>query len=208
MTNLISGPSLVAFLRRYGLALGVMLAMATVAVGSAYQSGKQIPIAYAAQADYFLKLEGVDGESQDSQHQGTIEINSWSWGASNAGITRGSTGGGGGSGKASFQDISFMAGASKASPKLMLAAASGKHFPKATLMVRKSGTDRGDYYTITLSDVVVTAYGNSGTGGAEPSDQFSLNYAKIEFEYKPMNSAGTTDAPIKAGWNVKANKGI
>jgi len=58
-----------------------------------------------AAVDMFLKIDGVEGESKDQKHPGTIEIESFSWGMSNPG-THGS-GGGGGTGKASFSDLSF-----------------------------------------------------------------------------------------------------
>ena len=41
--------------------------------------------AAAASADYFLKIEGVDGESKDDKHKGEIEILSYSWGATRTG---------------------------------------------------------------------------------------------------------------------------
>ena len=53
--------------------------------------------------DMFLKIEGINGESQDAKHKGEIDVLSWSWGASQSATTH--MGGGGGSGKASFQDI-------------------------------------------------------------------------------------------------------
>src|SRR5205823_347944 len=68
-----------------------------------------------AQVDYFLKLKGIDGESTDATHKGQIDIKSWSIGVTNRGSHE--TGGGGGTGKASFQDIHFVAPMSKASPK-------------------------------------------------------------------------------------------
>ena len=40
--------------------------------------------AASAAADYFLKLEGVKGESKADKHKGEIEIQSFSWGASRA----------------------------------------------------------------------------------------------------------------------------
>jgi len=49
--------------------------------------------AYAASADYFLKIDGVDGESSDDKHKNQIDILSWSWGASNSGSM--ASGGGG-----------------------------------------------------------------------------------------------------------------
>ena len=66
-------------------------------------------------SDYLLEIEGVKGESQDDKHKETIEISSFSWGLSNAGSFQ--SGGGGGAGKANFQDIHFTTTVSKASPK-------------------------------------------------------------------------------------------
>jgi len=41
-----------------------------------------------------------------------------------------------------------------------------------------------------------------------PVDQFSLNFAKVEKEYKPQKADGSLDSPIKAGWDLKANKKV
>ena len=76
-----------------------------------------------AAVDYFLKIDGIDGESVDSKHAGAIEPLSFSWGLSQAGSF--ATGGGAGAGKVQFQDFHFTSNTSKASPKLMLACASG-----------------------------------------------------------------------------------
>ncbi len=34
-----------------------------------------------AAIDYFLKIDGIDGESQDDKHKNEIDLDSWSWGA-------------------------------------------------------------------------------------------------------------------------------
>ena len=31
--------------------------------------------------DYFLKIDGIEGESQDAKHKGEIEVESFGWGA-------------------------------------------------------------------------------------------------------------------------------
>ena len=76
-----------------------------------------------AQADFFLKIDTIDGESTKDGHKGEIEIESWSWGEANSG-THGS-GGGGGAGKVAMQDMHFTVTYGKASPKLFLACATG-----------------------------------------------------------------------------------
>ena len=117
------------------------------------------------------------------------------------------SGGGGGAGKVQMQDFNFSARMSKASPNLMLACASGKHFKSAVLTARKAGKPQAEFLTFSLSDVLVSAY---QTGGAEgevvPMDSVSLNFSKIQVEYKQQNPDGSLGASIKAGWDVKQNK--
>ena len=75
--------------------------------------------------DYFLKIDGIEGESQDSKHKNEIHLESWSWGEQQMGTH--SAGGGGGAGKVSMNDFSFAMKVNKASPKLLLSCASGAH---------------------------------------------------------------------------------
>jgi type VI secretion system secreted protein Hcp len=43
--------------------------------------------------DALLKLEGIDGESEDAEHPKAIEIESWEWGATQSGVHLGTSGG-------------------------------------------------------------------------------------------------------------------
>src|SRR5512140_2425488 len=90
-----------------------------------------------ASVDYFLKIEGIEGESEDSEHKGWIDVLSWSWGETQTGTM--AYGGGGGGGKVSMQDFHFVMRVCKASPKLLEACASGQHYGSATLEARKAG---------------------------------------------------------------------
>lgn len=157
-------------------------------------------------SDYLLEIDGIKGESSDSKHKGTIEIDSFSWGATNSGSH--ASGGGGGSGKVSFQDLHFTTSVNKASPLLMLSCATGKHIKKAVLFVRKAGGDQQDYYKVTMEDLLVSSYQSGGHAGgnAIPTDQFSLNFTKIEFAYKPQKADGSLDSEILHKYDVKQNK--
>jgi type VI secretion system secreted protein Hcp len=159
-----------------------------------------------AVVDYFLKIGDIEGESADSKHKGEIDIESWSWGASQH-ATSGS-GGGGGAGKVHMQDLHFVMKMNKASPKLMLACATGKHYDKAVLTLRKAGGGQQEYAKITLGHVLVSSYqtGGSAQGDIVPLEQVSLNYDTIEMEYKDQKGDGTLGAATKAGWNQKENK--
>jgi len=157
-------------------------------------------------SDYLLEIDGIKGESSDSKHPGTIEVESFSWGETNSGAH--STGGGGGAGKVHFQDLHFTTSVNKSSPLLALACATGQHIKKAVLFVRKQGGDQQEYYTITMSDLLVSSYqsGGHGSGNSVPTDQCSLNFTTIKFEYKPQKPDGSLDSAVTAGYDLKQNK--
>jgi type VI secretion system secreted protein Hcp len=165
-----------------------------------------IPSADAASVDYFLKIDGIEGESTSDRHKGEINIKSFSWGASNAGSA--SAGGGGGAGKVSFQDISFSKVLDKSSPKLMLATATGEHIKQVVLTGEASGKKGQQFLQIKLTDVLVSSYQQSGGSGEVPTDSFSLSFAKIEFKYHPMNPDGSLGTPVTGGWDIKENKKV
>jgi len=156
--------------------------------------------------DYFLRIDGVAGESLDAKHKGEIDVESWSWGEANP-APPGGGGGGGAAGKVQMQDFNFTAKVSTASPNLMLACASGKHFKSAVLTARKAGKSQQEFLTFSLSDVLVSAYQAGGAEGeVVPGDSVSLNFAKIQVEYKAQNPDGSLGESIKGGWDVKQNK--
>lgn len=154
--------------------------------------------------DYFLKIDGIDGESGDKKHKDEIQLESFSWGEVQTGAS--AAGGGGGAGKVDMQDFHFVMSVNKASPKLFLACANGEHIKKAVLTCRKSGKEQQEYMKWTMSDMLVSSYQTGGSSGATiPTDQVSLNFSKIEVEYKPQKPDGSLDSPITAGWNLKEN---
>jgi len=161
-----------------------------------------------AAVDYFLKIDTIEGESTDDKHKGEIDLESWSWGETNSGTHAG--GGGGGAGKVSMQDFHFVMKINKASPKLMLACATGEHIPKAVLVCRKAGTQQQEFLKVTMSDLLVSSYQTGGSGHSDiiPTDQISLNFSKLEFEYKEQKPDGSLGGAVKAGYDLKANKKV
>ena len=147
--------------------------------------------------DAFLKIEGVEGESTDRAHKGEIEISSFSWGVSNTGT--GTVGGGSGAGKAVVEDFSFTMPLSKASPSLMLACATGRHFPTATITCRKAGgSQQLEFLKIKLQDILVSSYSTGGTDTGQqpdetPHDSLSLSFVKIDFLYTAEQTSETSD---------------
>jgi type VI secretion system secreted protein Hcp len=173
---------------------------------SASEALFEIPSADAAAVDYFLKVDGIDGESTNSRHGGEIEIESFSWGATQSGT--GATGGGGGAGKVSFQDLHFTTKTSKASPKLMLACATGEHIKQVVLTGEVSGKKGQKFLEIKMEDVLVSSFQQGGSVDSYQTESISMNFAKIMFTYYPVNPDGSLGAPVSGGWDIKENKQV
>jgi type VI secretion system secreted protein Hcp len=158
-----------------------------------------------ATVDYFLKIDGIEGESRDDKHKDEIEIESFSWGETQTGSF--AVGGGAGAGKVSMQDFYFTMLVNKASPALFLACAQGDHIKNAILTCRKAGKKQQEFLKFTLSNVLISSFQIGGTGGVVPSDQISLNFAKIEVEYKEQDATGKLTGSITKWFDLKSMKG-
>jgi type VI secretion system secreted protein Hcp len=140
--------------------------------------------------DMFLDLGPVKGESRDKVHAGKIDILAWAWGVSNSGS--GHVGGGIGSGKADFQDISITKYVDLSSSELLKSVSLGKHFPEAKIIVRKAGGDaKLEYYSIAMKDVMVTSYQTGGSGTEDRlTESLTLAFASIEVTYQAQDARG------------------
>ncbi len=159
-----------------------------------------------AAVDYFLKIDGIKGESQDHKHKDEIQLESWSFGETNAGTF--AVGGGGGAGKVAMQDFHFVKRVDKAGPTLFLSCAQGAHIKEALLTCRKAGKEQQEYLKITLGDVMVSNYHTSGSGHSDvvPMEEISLNFARIKVEYQEQKADGTLGGKTVAEFNLKTMK--
>ncbi len=169
-------------------------------------SDSVLPVSAADGDPIYMKIEGIDGEATDRGHEGEIDILSWSWGMSQTGSAH--TGGGAGSGKVSVRDLSFTKHVDKSSPDLMLACASGKHFPKIELIMRKAGAEpQEDYLKYTFENAFCTSYQVGGSASDPlPTENVTLNFTKVLVEYKEQKPDGSLGAPEQAGWDFEKSK--
>jgi len=116
--------------------------------------------------EVFLKVEGVQGGSQDPAHPGESIVSGFTAGASgNPGV-----------GKIQFPPFVIQKGIDSASPRLQLAHQSGQHFQAATVTLRSTGGKDLIHYT--LKDVVVSSF--SQAVGTTQSEQLSLSFGTFE----------------------------
>jgi len=151
--------------------------------------------------DMYLKIGDIKGESRDKVHSAAIDVLAWSWGASNSGSAH--VGSGAGAGKSNFQDLSFTKYIDSASPLLLQACAGGKHYPEATLTVRKAGDTPLEYLVIKMSEVLVSSFSTGGSGGEDRlTENVTLNFAKFVFTYTPQDAKGAKLTSIPATYDI------
>jgi type VI secretion system secreted protein Hcp len=154
----------------------------------------------------YMKMEAeksgvIKGESVDSEHKEEIDVLSWSFGVSQSGTMH--AGGGGGSGRANFQDISVTAWYETSTNVLMKLCATGEHVKTAKLTVRKAGGQPVEYIIYEFKEAIVSSISTGGSSGEDRlTVNFTLNFREFETKYVPQKEDGTGDTPINFGYNI------
>jgi type VI secretion system secreted protein Hcp len=105
------------------------------------------------------------------------------------------------------QDLSITKYVDKSSPVLMLMVANGKHIVDATLTVRKAGENPIKYIVIKMKEVMVTSLSTGGSGGEDRlTENITLNFGEVEFDYLPQKTDGTADTAVSFKWDIAGNK--
>jgi type VI secretion system secreted protein Hcp len=153
--------------------------------------------------DFFLKLDGIDGESLDDKHKNEITVMSFSWGASQTTSVSGS--GGSGAGKASLADLSIMKNYDAASAPMYKALLLGTHIKTGVLTAVKSGGDGSPFLTISLGEIFITSIQISGSSEI-PMESVSMSYNTIKTQYAQQDETGKLNTKAAITYDLKANK--
>jgi type VI secretion system secreted protein Hcp len=116
-------------------------------------------------------------------------------------------GGGGGAGKASFQDLSVTKYVDKSSTDLMKACVLGDHIATGTLTVRKAGSKPLEYIIIELKDCLITSVQAGGSGGEDRlTENVSINFREYKVKYQPQKGDGSKDGGVlEHGFDIAQN---
>jgi type VI secretion system secreted protein Hcp len=157
--------------------------------------------------DAFLSLTGIKGESQKADHTGDIDIESFSWGASNS--TSVGTGTGASTGKVNISDFSVMKTTDKSSPVVFQKCCDGSVIPFASVTLQRQVSGVATPYLVyTFGNVYVTSVqwsGSGGAGGDSPMESLTFCFEEVTVDYTPQKDDGTADKAIHGGWNVGTN---
>jgi type VI secretion system secreted protein Hcp len=153
----------------------------------------------------YMKLDGIEGESTDKDHDKWCDLESFSFSSSRQGHEASKHRA---TGDVRFSDIVGSKQVDKASTPMAKACFSGQHIKKAEvhLTTTLSGGGRQTYLVIELKDVIISSYSTAGAGDSRALEQFALNYAEIKLIYSPFDKAGKPQGKMDASWNVEAGK--
>jgi type VI secretion system secreted protein Hcp len=147
-------------------------------------------------ADIFLKLDGVPGDSADDHHKGEIDVEAVAYNDKPRG-------------RRHIATIRIDKVTDSSSPKLLAASASGKHFKSATITFRLSGADSGSAFeTFKLSDVVVSSFLQ---GGANPDakalgsleEEVGLTAGRMQIVERTPDNSGKDGPPVSASLDLR-----
>ena len=152
--------------------------------------------------DFFLKLDGIEGESEDSKHKSEIQLHSFSWGGHQVTSVAGT--GGSGAGKVSLSEFSIMKSYDKASPKLFQAMLKGTHIATGVMTAVKAGGDGKPYLTVSFGELFVTNIQVSASSEI-PTESISFSYNTVKVDYSVQNAQGNLASTGAISYNLKTN---
>lgn len=153
--------------------------------------------------DYYLKLDGIEGEAVTSGFEKQIQLLSFSWGGSQTTSVAGT--GGSGAGKVDLSDLSIMKYYDKSSPQVFKSLISGTHIKTGVLSATKAGGGGKPFLKISLGELFVTS--NQVSASSEiPTESVSFSYNTIKVEYSTQNEQGILTAVGAVNYDLKANK--
>lgn len=159
----------------------------------------------AAADDVFLRIDGIEGEATDSAHANWIDVLGLGSSVTQSTATGG---GGGGSARAVFSDMSIVKRVDRASPKLFVASAEGKHFPRVDIEFVRPGELRRVYYAIRLTDVQITGVRTNANATEGTVTEFvTFTFARINWTYTFFSGSGQA-SQVTGGWDVAANRAL
>ena len=155
--------------------------------------------------EIYLKIEGIQGESQDANHKGWIAVTSFLWEATQSVEMRNMVS----SGRVEYKDLEVHCLVDKATPAIMRYLSKGQPIKKVELSVCHASNGQVEYLRITLEEVLLTRASYQGSGSF---DKIGINYqfqaAKVMQQYWEPRSGGGKGAETASGWNIRENREI
>lgn len=158
--------------------------------------------------DVYLQIDGIKGESQDSAHQGWIEVASAHWGVTQPRSATASTAGGHTAERCEHRTLSLSKLVDIASPILMQTCSMGKTIPKAKLEFMRADGDGKPvkYYEVEMENVIIANIDQTMGDGGLLHDDLGLRFSKVKWRYTQQKIGGGAGGNTTGGWDLACNK--
>jgi type VI secretion system secreted protein Hcp len=158
--------------------------------------------------DVYLKLDEAPGESTDSKHANWIECLAVNFEVIQPRSATASSAGGHTAERCEHKDIVISKLTDMATPKLLQLCSMGKTIPKATIeFMRADGAGVPiKYFTIALTNLLVSGVAPSVSEGNIMTETLSLKYATVKWTYTKQDIKGGSKGSTDGGWDLSANK--
>lgn len=157
-------------------------------------------------SDFFLKIDGIDGQSEDKGHSKWVELINFKFGATqNVTIQRGADV----SGRGQFEAFEFKHPVDAATPKLLQFCMSGQKIPKVELSVcRAIAGAQTEVLNVKLENVKIASAVISGEekdGVVDPVEVVKLVYGKANWKVVPIKADNSKGGAIETKFDQIAN---
>jgi len=159
-----------------------------------------------AATSIYVWVQGIQGEAKDKDHKNWIDAESITHQIKQSGSMH--VGGGGGAGRVHFGDFVVHKEIDKATPKLNLLCANGKHISEVIIELTAPYTDEGrvTYLQYKLEKVLVISVDTKLTEGKVGTEEVTLSFGRVTCTYTEVDSGGRSKGKISYSWDVQANK--
>ena len=152
----------------------------------------------------FAKYDGVDGESQDANHDKWIDVLSVDWGSHKPG--GGATGQSRRRGNVVTEDMRLTVEFEKSTPKLQEKMNMGEVIPKLEIsQTANYGGARQEYLLFELKNVQITSIDVNASGNDEspPTVTIGNNFEEYKIKYTEFDSEGNKKGNAETTWKVE-----
>lgn len=160
-------------------------------------------------ASIFMKYGDIKGEAKEDKHKEWIELESVNWshsrqidpGAKASQRTRGET---------FVNDVGIVTNMNNTSMKIMQTCANGTTTDLVEIHFCRTGSDKAasleTYMTMKLHHVLITSYSTGVAGESVPMESYTLNFTKIEMEYKVADAKGVLKTDSAYSFDKESGK--
>ncbi|MBY0313732.1 MAG: type VI secretion system tube protein Hcp [Phycisphaerales bacterium] len=175
-------------------------------------------------ADIFMKIDGIEGDSNDAMHKKWIEVESATFSISNddAGYVRPRGGGGGGESgggeqinprhSSTLNEFSITKHVDVATPLIALACCDGRNIKSVTIDFCRPIGEKIVYlkYVLLSCGITSTSLKDGSSDDPIPKEELKIKYAELHMIYTHTiaSGGGKVGHDVRKGWNQAEHKEV